>query len=246
LHSGRSLIGRKQVSERRAPKRIIASLSVEPLEERALLSGILTQAQSIQLDSTGSGMQVGDIEQPGEAELFRVMAPRTGQMIIQLAGIDVVPGLTLLVFDSTGAEIPTVSYGVDDLTQFSVSAGQTYLLQAVLPSGDADTGQFTLTFQIVPPPPADGFGSTFQDAHEISLDASGSGRQSGTVEAPGDVDMFRFVAPVTDRLIISVGVDDHERYSEAVNLDAFLTVFDSTHAQIAQSNSTVTVPFETL
>src|SRR5262245_48673463 len=50
--------------------------------------------------------------------------------------------------------------------------------------------------------PLDDFGNTFADAQSITLSAIGGGSQQGTIDYVGDVDVFRFVAPLSGRMTI--------------------------------------------
>src|SRR5262249_29216602 len=73
----------------------------------------------------------------------------------------------------------------------------------------------------------DDFGNSFTDAQPITLADDGSGSQVGTIELPGDVDWFQFVAPLTGTLAI--------RQDAAVgsDLNSVVTVFDGAQQQIA-------------
>src|SRR4051812_31600707 len=72
-------------------------------------------------------------------------------------------------------------------------------------------------------PVPDDFGDTFADARLVVLDASGSGSLSGEIEAEGDVDVFRFVAPATGLM------DVRQDTSPGSQLESSLSAYELFH-----------------
>ena len=105
-----------------------------------------------------------------------------------------------------------------------MEAGRTYYVQAA--ASGSSTGRYTLAVV------ADDFGNTFEDSSPIELDGTGAGSQSGAIETAGDVDMFRFVAPMTGRLTVMQVADT----ASSSSLDSLLTAYDDTGTQLAQND----------
>jgi hypothetical protein len=194
-------------------------------------------AAPIVLDVSGSGSLEGRIDYggqptregwvPGDRDWFRFVAPQTGRMVVRQQAAE---GCTLDSFLS--AYDPSViewwwtdnfSNTLDSQVTISVTAGQTYYVGAA--GSGTSTGHYTLTFQTLPPL-ADDFGNDAAGAHLIALAPSGAGRQNGVIETSGDVDAFRFVAPLTGNLAIRL----EAAFGSA--LDSCLVVTDAAHAAL--------------
>ena len=91
----------------------------------------------------------------------------------------------------------------------------------------------TLLSVALNPPGVDDFGNTFEDSSPIELDGTGAGSQSGVIETAGDVNMFRFVAPMTGRLTVIRQVADTASGS---SLDSLLTAYDDAGKQLDRND----------
>jgi hypothetical protein len=76
----------------------------------------------------------------------------------------------------------------------------------------------------------DDFSNFFSGARQISLTDDGSATQSGVINRKYDVDMFRFVAPVTGEMAIDQAARTGSR------LDSYLTVYDELWNEIAHDD----------
>src|SRR5262245_22477174 len=81
--------------------------------------------------------------------------------------------------------------------------------------------------------PLDDFGNTFADAQSITLSAIGGGSQQGTIDYVGDVDVFRFVAPLSGRMTIH-----QDSVPNPGPLDDLLSVYDATQTLLASNDNT--------
>ncbi len=154
-------------------------------------------AAFVPLDAAGSGRQAGSIGPRGDVDLFRFVAPVTDRLPLIL---NAAPGSTfdgrLQVFDGTGhllADDDDSAGGFNSQVQLGVVAGQTYVVQVA--GFSSSTGAYDLIL-------GDDFADTSATAPPIVLDAAGSGVQSGRIEKAGDVDVFRFVAPVSGEVTV--------------------------------------------
>jgi formylmethanofuran dehydrogenase subunit C len=174
-------------------------------------------ATAISLNPDGSGSQSGNLKVPGDVNYFKFVAPLTGGLTVNESPLPGNPSLycTLTVFDASGnAFSGAFTVGPGSQATLNVVAGQTYYVEAA----GSGTGGYQLTFS----PYVDDFGDTEASAALITLNADGSGSQSGTLGIPGDVDFFKFVAPVTGGLTVN-----ESALSGSSNLFTFVTVFDS-------------------
>ncbi len=87
----------------------------------------------------------------------------------------------------------------------------------------------------VEPRTAADVGNTFSRARRINLDAQGNGSREGSIERSGDVDMFRFVAPVTGRMTITQSAHNSR-------LDSYLYVYDRSQRLLRATTTVVAVP----
>lgn len=76
----------------------------------------------------------------------------------------------------------------------------------------------------------DDFGNTFDAATPVQVSSWGAGMQSGQIESAGDVDLFRFVVPVTARMTIT------QSAAVGSSLDASLMVYDGSRNEIARDD----------
>jgi hypothetical protein len=83
-------------------------------------------------------------------------------------------------------------------------------------------------FRPTPVTVADDYGNTFADSALISLSSTGAAIQSGKIEQTRDVDVFRFVAPVSGQMTIR---------QQATRLDSYLAAYDSRGKLIAQNDN---------
>ncbi|MDR1800864.1 MAG: InlB B-repeat-containing protein [Lachnospiraceae bacterium] len=67
----------------------------------------------------------------------------------------------------------------------------------------------------------DDYGNTFEDAYNWQLTSGGSSSynnsRSGSIETAGDVDMFKFTAPVTGTYLLYVSTSDFDNYGRLYN-----------------------------
>jgi hypothetical protein len=105
-----------------------------------------------------------------------------------------------------------------------VIAGATYYVAA---TGNGDTtGKYSLSFRAT----RDDYGGTFSTAAGLALSSRGNGSKTGHIEKPGDVDVFRLVAPVTGVMTITQSA----YYSR---VDPFLSVYDGAGHLLAQDDN---------
>ncbi|HXG12711.1 MAG TPA: proprotein convertase P-domain-containing protein [Gemmataceae bacterium] len=180
-------------------------------------------AQPVTLSPSGSASRAGTIEVEGDVDFFRFVAPVTGLLTVRLgaAGGDLDPYLA--AYGPNGQapiqEDDDSGPGLDSLLHLSVVAGQTYYVQAAAFFGT--TGPYTLTFTTTPAEAAD---NDFATAQPITLSPSDSVSRAGAIEVPGDVDFFRFVAPLTGTLTVGLGA------AAGSGLDPYLAAYDRPEA----------------
>src|SRR5262245_9225166 len=117
-------------------------LSLEALEDRTLLSAgpvddfgnTLASANVITLNSSGYRNQAGNIETAGDRDVFRFTATQNGGMTVRLEDAFSSPlDCYVRVFDGSGNTIAfddNAGGGLNSLVRISVTAGQTYSVQA--------------------------------------------------------------------------------------------------------------------
>src|SRR5262245_52899487 len=81
--------------------------------------------------------------------------------------------------------------------------------------------------------PLDDFGNTFADAQSITLSAIGGGSQKGSIDYPDDVDVFRFVAPLSGRMTIH-----QDSVPNPGPPDCLLSVYDAAQTLLASNDNT--------
>ena len=125
----------------------------------------------------------GLVDAPGGGDVFRVVAPSTGQLTVpedaaQGSGLD----SFLVVYNDSGLQIAVNDDSggtLNSLVDVPVRGGDTYFIQAG--GYGVSTGAFVLTIQPTTPIVDDYSG--FATAHPIGLLPDGSGTQSGTIIA---------------------------------------------------------------
>jgi len=181
-----------------------------------------SQAATIALSGDGSASRSGVIGQRYDVDMFKIVAPVTGRMTIremQAAGSRLDP--YLYVYNSAQRRLASNDddgQSVNSLVTINVTAGATYYVRAG--GYRTSTGAYTLQFGTAGTATADDVGNTFALATPMSLSGSGAGSRTGTIEQAGDVDMFRFVAPMSGRMSI-------RQSSTGGGVDPFLYVYNS-------------------
>jgi hypothetical protein len=145
--------------------------------------------------STGSTTQTGRIDYPGDVDYFQFVAPLTGSM-------------TLTHDPASGSRVATVASVfdgdrnpvADDPSGFRVVGGRTYFLRIGGVDGSR-LGRYGLAFATRP----DDHGDDLDAAEQVTLSTVPT-RLRGAIEFPGDVDDFRFLAPVTGMLTVEMEV----------------------------------------
>jgi hypothetical protein len=161
----------------------------------------------IHLDSTGSGFSAGTLINPATPAAFDFQATVPGRISVLMQAEQ--PGMQTLLTGASGAPftdetfVPSQLVGTrDGLVQFTnVAAGDVFHLSAGVvhdPTKPAVVGAYRLYISTE----STDFSAT--TPHVISLDSSGLGTQLGTIEAPGDADLFAFTASVTGRAFVRV------------------------------------------
>ncbi len=227
-------------------------LRLESLERRDLLSaGLASLSQPLALAATSAADDFGDtfaqatqltlstarsatisgaIEQAGDVDVFRFVAPVSGQITVaQAAASGSRLDSFLYVYDTNGnlvARNDDSGYTLNSQVQINVVAGNTYYVKAAAYGRSIGT----YTVQLTAPAGADDHSNTFVQADQLDLSATGSGTQSGVIEQAGDADMFRVVAPVSGQMTISQSAAPGSR------LDSFLYVYDANGSLVARND----------
>lgn len=192
-------------------------------------------ASTLTLSPSGSANQGGTIEQAGDVDMFRFVAPVSGIMTIQQTGLP--PGTLdsyLEVYDSSQSPIVSDDDGAgfpDSMVQFAVTAGQTFYVRAGASPFALSTADESGDYQLTISSAADDFGNTFAEAGTLTLSPGGSATQSASIELARDVDMFSVTAVVSG--IMSIRQDA----AAGSTLDSFLRIYDSSQAQIASNDN---------
>jgi hypothetical protein len=206
-------------------------LFLEPLETRSLLSGTVillggtvVEAQSLDLDSSGGGTQTGSIANAGDANYYLFQVPLPGAITIHQ---DAAPGSSLdsflAVFDGTGHLIASSDDSggtVNSTVTFEAATYQSALGGADAPpffvraaGFDTSTGAYRLTISTVAYQP-------------VLLNSAGAGSLGGSLTAPGAVDLYRFVAPMTGTMTVSA------QAAPGSSLESGLTALDAAQQPI--------------
>ena len=109
-------------------------------------------------------------------------------------------------------------FSKNSFIQSVVAAGATYYVEA---AGFGNTfGAYTLTFSTMPNVGVQ-YTSTFPQAWPLPLQSNGFGMIQGNITFPGNVDMFKIVAPATGNMTIREIAAGNSR------LDSFLRFYDA-------------------
>ena len=183
-------------------------------------------ATGIAVAGDGSGSARGTIEQGGDVDMFRFVAPGNGRLIVRQSAAGSSLDSYLYVYDSQGQEIARNddSEGLNSRVQLAVTAGRTYYIKAAAYGSSRGAYQVTLT-----PLPADDHGDTLQTATALQLDEIGTGAACGTIGQSGDVDMFRYVAPLSGTLVV-------RQTAAGSGLDSYVYVYDSQGRELARND----------
>lgn len=151
----------------------------------------------------------GQIEDNLDRDVFRVVAPRDGNLhIIPEAG----PGSTLSVSLSVRDEVGQPIASGLSFADMAVVQGQELFIEI---AGFGETsGDYELSLQF------DDYGDTEFDAQPVAFDAQGQLSVSGVLGSPFDIDQFRVEVPVDGYLSI------HQAAVPGSTLSPFVTVFD--------------------
>ena len=188
------------------------------------------KAALVALARDGSGSRSGRIDYAGDADMFRFVAPASGQMTIRqsvVAGAAVDP--YLYVYGSGQRLLASNDdYGATRGSRVvvNVTANAAYYVKAA--AYGAATGKYVVAFS-TSATMADVSG-TFAQAATINLAANGSGSRTSRIDRPGDVDAFRFVAPVTGRMTIT------QSAGATSALDSYLSAYDGNQALLAEND----------
>jgi hypothetical protein len=208
----------------------------------------LSTATPLQLDKNGSVSIMGNTEGSFSVDAFRFVAPSTGLLKINVQS----PRLEmneLTVFDSSQNPIPSENENTNNFffppqlpTELTIKmiAGQTYYVQVGSASNRSllpiNTGNYELTITTIID---DGVGHTFATATPLQLSSAGVTFVeaftfgAGTI-LPGIMDFFRFVAPFTGLVSITI--------YQSTTLESSLIVYDTSHKQIGQVADVPSMP----
>jgi hypothetical protein len=202
-----------------------------------LLEGRVLPATMIPLDSSGFGFSSGTLTNPAIPAAFDFTAtvPGTISVLMHAEQQDMqslLSGTSGTTF-SDEALIPSqLERARDHLVQFkNVTAGEVFHLTAgVLPPTAVGAYQVYISTET-----ADFSATT---PHLIPLDSPGQGIQLGTIETPGDADLFAFTAPVTGRAFVRV--DGGAISSQELRID---TVTGQTYGILVSDAGSHTGPY---
>src|SRR5262249_38573126 len=107
----------------------------------------------------------------------------------------------------------------------SITAGATYYIEAA--GAGSSAGAYTLTLA----PVVDDFPNDFNHAFPIPLGADDTATQPGTIDLPGDADVFTFTASATGPLVI------RQERAPGSTVDSNLSVYDSRQVFLQSSDN---------
>jgi hypothetical protein len=209
----------------------VANVASKPVLARAVAvvsdnyGHTFSQATPVTLAANGSGSISGTIGQGGEIDMFRVVAPLTGQMTIrETAAAGSSLDSYLQVYDAGQrllARNDDSGGTLNSLVTINVTAGATYYVAAAAYS--VSTGAYSVQFSTK-------VTSSFSNATPVTLAGNGSGSQSGSIAQSGDSTMYRIVAPVAGQMVIT------ESAAAGSQLDSYLSVYDATQKLVAEND----------
>jgi len=188
-------------------------------------------ATTLSLSSSGSASKTGKIERTGDTDVFRFVARVSGTMTITQSAYYSSLDPYLCVYNGSEqllAGDDDSGGGLNSRVVIDVTAGSTYYVRAGGIYGTS--GSYVLRLSTAASTSGDDFGNTFSAARLISLSGEGSGGQNGAIERSGDVDMFRFVAPVSGWMTIT------QSARTGSTLDSLLTVYNASQVQIGSND----------
>jgi hypothetical protein len=188
-------------------------------------------AQLITLSALGTTSQKGQIDFPGDEDMFRFVPTSSGTMTIQVEGSGSGLDTELTVYDDGRKQIAENDddFGLNSRVHVSVVKDRAYFVKVGCHrGGDADrfgksseTGTYLLTLRM------DDFSDSFRDAHLILISPLGYAVQKGRIEHSGDQDVFWFLSPRTGKMTIRQNADVNS------NLSCASTVYDDKFTIIA-------------
>ncbi len=168
-----------------------------------------------------TGQILNFVNNPTDTDVFNFIASARGTMTVKLGRTfgSVLSGV-VAVYDSNGAQ---VVFGTADLSgniniSFPVAPGDRYYV--AVGGGGGTQGGYTLS--LAGPKWTDNAAdeTQFQSAKQIALlDFQGSGAAQGSLEGPGDSDVYYFIAPANTTVTVSVT-------TSAASMDPTLTVYE--------------------
>lgn len=186
-------------------------------------------ARSIALSAAGSGSATGNVETVGDVDMFKLVAPAAGRMTVNLsasAGSAIDP--IVYVYDASKRLVGS-NDDADDGTRNSsltvnVAARSTFYIKA------AAYGVTRGAYRVAVSAATDDFGNDFGQAAALTPTSAGAASKTGIVNRSGDVDFFRFVAPITGQMTITNAPTSGSR------LDPYLYVYDSARSLLASND----------
>lgn len=185
-------------------------------------------ATSVSVSTWMTTTKYGSIEQSGDVDMFRFVAPVNGWVTVSLNaryGSQLDP--YVFVYDSGGnliAQDDDSGTGYNSLLDVRVVSGATYYVKAA--AYGTSTGTYALGLKAT----SDDYGNGFSSATALSLASNGSGSKTGKIEKPGDQDLFRFVAPISGTMTITQSA----YYSQ---LDSKLVVYNGSREVLASDDN---------
>ena len=191
----------------------------------------LDQAHTLALEGTMLRSVLGKIDPDGDVDVFRFVTAQAGRLDVAVNTIPP-PGSAaglrsqLAVLDASGALVAGAidSGNQSSFVQLDATQGQEYFVMvgaAEDAEADRASGEYSLIVS-AGKVPDDDFGDTLNSAATLVMDEAGRGSQFGTIDQPGEVDVFSFQAPFTGQLEIALNA------FPASTLDGELTVLDTT------------------
>lgn len=188
----------------------------------------IAQSALVGLSTAGTALQSGKIEQAGDVDVFRFVAPVSGQMTIRQQSSRLETYVS--AYDSSEQVLATTDGRLarSGAVQITVTAGSTYYLKV----GARGRGIGAYTIQLSTTAAiTDDYGNTLAKATAVTLSEAGAGAQAGKIEQSGDADMFSIVAPVSGEISIQQSAASGSR------LDSVLAVYDASGTLIAQNDN---------
>lgn len=203
---------------------VLVSLIAAPADS---IGNSVETAVDLELNGEGAGFVDGEIEEPGDRDVFRIEATENGQLRVRQSATPGSPLDTFVrVLDSEGrviAQNDDDAVSLNSLVQFPVTAGTVLFVEAGA-FGDS-VGTYRVEIDLVSVV-ADDFPNGLPGA-PLPLDRMGRAQRPGEIEFSGDRDVFRVTAGETGLLEI------RQRATPGSNLDSFLRVLDEDGDELA-------------